>query len=241
MTGAEQTPAEDERLARLAAGTVLHLAQTDWKYGRHPLLLRVTQVRPEISVHYGSRWVWISGEQLAPDGRPMGHLDALVRVAALPLGPNPADPADPAAPTAGPCHDDDHDQVKGGGSMIASLECVVLDCPDVRALAEFYRSIVGGAVNRPDPRWSVDDDWATLHTAGGLVLCFQRVRDYRPPVWPDPARPQQFHLDFGVPAADLAEAEREVLARGATLLDGDRPWRVYADPAGHPFCLVPHG
>lgn len=123
--------------------------------------------------------------------------------------------------------------------MIATLQCVVLDCPDVRALAEFYQAIVGGTVNRPDPRWSLDDDWATLHPPGGPVLCFQRARDHRPPAWPDPARPQQFHLDFGV--GDVESAEREVLALGATVLDRDRPWRVYADPAGHPFCLVPHG
>lgn len=122
--------------------------------------------------------------------------------------------------------------------MIASLECVVLDCPDVRELADFYQAVGGGTVNQPDPRWSVDEDWATLHTPGGLVLCFQRVLMYQPPSWPDPGRPQQFHLDFRV--SDLAAAERHVLACGATLLDDRRSWRVYADPAGHPFCLIPH-
>ena len=72
-----------------------------------------------------------------------------------------------------------------------------------------------------------------------MVLCFQRVDGYQPPAWPDSARPQQFHLDIGV--ADLDTAERDVLARGATLLDrgpAKQIWRVYADPAGHPFCLV---
>ncbi|MFF4174071.1 VOC family protein [Streptomyces sp. NPDC001744] len=123
--------------------------------------------------------------------------------------------------------------------MIAKLQCVVLDCPDVVELARFYQSLLGGVVNRPDPRWSLDDDWSTLHTDGGLVLAFQRVADHRPPRWPDPARPQQFHLDLGV--EDLDAAQAEALARGAALLDaGDerRSWRVLADPAGHPFCLV---
>ncbi|MGW7440404.1 VOC family protein [Streptomyces sp. NPDC054849] len=123
--------------------------------------------------------------------------------------------------------------------MIAELQCVVLDCPEPRLLAAFYRSLLGGNVNQQDPRWSVDEDWATLHTASGLVLAFQRVVDHLPPSWPDPARPQQFHLDFGVP--DLDRAQEEVLASGATLLDegtDERGWRVYADPAGHPFCLV---
>ncbi|MEV6733435.1 MULTISPECIES: VOC family protein [unclassified Streptomyces] len=125
--------------------------------------------------------------------------------------------------------------------MIAELQCVVLDCPDPLRLAEFYRAVLGGAVNQPDPRWSVDEEWATLHAPSGLVLAFQRVADHRPPRWPDPAHPQQFHLDFGVP--DLDRAQEQVLACGATLLDaradaGPDGWRVYADPAGHPFCLV---
>ncbi|MFI6420161.1 VOC family protein [Streptomyces sp. NPDC050842] len=125
--------------------------------------------------------------------------------------------------------------------MIADLQCLVIDCPAPRALAEFYRSVLGGEVDRPDPRWSLDDAWSTLHAPGGLVLCFQGVADHRPPTWPDPERPQQSHLDFGVP--DLDAAQEYVLAHGATLLDegdGKRSWRVYADPAGHPFCLVRH-
>ncbi|MFJ4923250.1 VOC family protein [Streptomyces sp. NPDC088725] len=123
--------------------------------------------------------------------------------------------------------------------MIAKLQCVVLDCADVLELARFYQSLLGGAVNQPNPRWSLDDDWATLHTDTGLVLAFQRVEDHRPPQWADPARPQQFHLDLGVP--DLDRAQEKALELGATLLDaGDekRSWRICADPAGHPFCLV---
>ncbi|MEU8738081.1 VOC family protein [Streptomyces halstedii] len=123
--------------------------------------------------------------------------------------------------------------------MIAKLQCVVLDCSDPVELSRFYRSLLGGVVNRPDPRWSLDEDWTTLHVEGGLVLAFQRVDDHRPPRWPEPARPQQFHLDLGV--ADLERAQEDVLRQGATVLDagdGKRSWRVFADPAGHPFCLV---
>ncbi|MEV4415256.1 VOC family protein [Catellatospora sp. NPDC049609] len=125
--------------------------------------------------------------------------------------------------------------------MRAELQCVVLDCPAPKGLAGFYQRLLGGEVDRPDRRWSLDADWSTLHTPSGLVLAFQRVADHRAPQWPDPARPQQFHLDFGVP--DLDAAQQEVLAAGATVLDGGsaaRSWRVYADPAGHPFCLVRH-
>ncbi|WP_327089559.1 VOC family protein [Nonomuraea sp. NBC_01738] len=125
--------------------------------------------------------------------------------------------------------------------MFADLQCVVLDCPDPRRLADFYRSLLGGTVDQPDPRWAVDAGWSTLHLPSGLVLGFQRATDYRPPMWPDPARPQQFHLDFAV--ADLDEAHKEALTAGATVLDADmdgRGWSVYADPAGHPFCLLRH-
>ncbi|MER6980388.1 VOC family protein [Streptomyces carpinensis] len=125
--------------------------------------------------------------------------------------------------------------------MIADLQCVVLDCPDPRELADFYQSLLGGTVNQPDPRWELGEDWATLHTASGLVLAFQRVAEYQPPRWPDPSRPQQFHLDFGVD--DLDDAQGQVSALGARVLDegaDGRSWRICADPAGHPFCLVRH-
>ncbi|MEU1406630.1 VOC family protein [Streptomyces sp. NPDC005728] len=125
--------------------------------------------------------------------------------------------------------------------MIADLQCVVLDCSEPTELAEFYQMLLGGAVNQEDRRWALGEGWATLHTPSGLVLAFQRVADYMPPQWPDSTRPQQFHLDFGV--ADLDRAQEQVLASGARMLDdgsGGRSWRVYADPAGHPFCLVRH-
>jgi hypothetical protein len=120
----------------------------------------------------------------------------------------------------------------------ATLQCIVLDCPDPILLAHFYRAFTDGEVNRPDPRWRVDADWSTLHV-NGLVLGFQRALAYRPPYWPDPAYPQQFHLDFEVD--NLAETHHQVLTHGGRLLDpdlGGRGWRVYADPAGHPFCLL---
>lgn len=121
--------------------------------------------------------------------------------------------------------------------MIGKLQCVVLDCPDAPGLARFYQALLGGAVNQGDPRWAVSDDFSTLHTESGLVFAFQRVTDFRAPQWPGSARPQQFHLDLDVP--DLGKAHRQVLELGATLLQADpRGWNVYADPAGHPFCLL---
>ncbi|MEN3615552.1 hypothetical protein AAH979_39410 [Plantactinospora sp. ZYX-F-223] len=65
-------------------GTVLELAKEDWRYGSHPLRLMVEFVRLDLSTYYDNQWVWISGQRLARDGSPLGHLDALVRVSALP-------------------------------------------------------------------------------------------------------------------------------------------------------------
>ncbi|GAA3771232.1 hypothetical protein GCM10022225_68020 [Plantactinospora mayteni] len=69
-------------------GTVLELAKEDWRYGGHPLRLMVEFVRLDLSTYYDNQWVWISGQRLARDGSPLGHLDALVRVSALPCPQN---------------------------------------------------------------------------------------------------------------------------------------------------------
>jgi hypothetical protein len=62
------------------------------------------------------------------------------------------------------------------------------------------------------------------------------VADYNRPQWPDPAHPQQCHLDVTV--TDIDDAESGALKLGATrLTGGGDDFRVYADPAGHPFCL----
>ncbi|MEU3281062.1 VOC family protein [Streptomyces antibioticus] len=114
---------------------------------------------------------------------------------------------------------------------VAKLGAVVLDCPDPRALAGFYAEVLGGTVEG-------DDEWADLAVPSGQGLSFQAAPGFVPPAWPAPEQSQQFHLDLTV--ANLDAAERSVLALGAKPLDTDdrsRGWRVYADPAGHPFCL----
>jgi Glyoxalase-like domain len=81
-----------------------------------------------------------------------------------------------------------------------------------------------------------DGRWATVNGPAGR-LDFQVAPGHVPPLWPDPASSMQMHLDFDVDDLDTAEAR--VLAAGATTLeyvDNDH-FRVYADPAGHPFCL----
>ncbi|RKR91731.1 hypothetical protein BDK92_6133 [Micromonospora pisi] len=72
------------------AGTVLELSKEDWRYGGFTLFLRVESVRDDLSSYYDDEWVWVSGQQLARDGTPLGQLDALVRVSALPGAEDPA-------------------------------------------------------------------------------------------------------------------------------------------------------
>ena len=114
--------------------------------------------------------------------------------------------------------------------MIGSLSTIVLDCPDPQALARFYSELLGWPIT------GSDGDWVDVGD-GQPRLAFQLAPDHQPPQWPDPRRPQQFHLDVRV--EDVEVAEKAVLALGATRLPGGgEDFRVYADPAGHPFCLI---
>lgn len=111
---------------------------------------------------------------------------------------------------------------------------VVIDCPAPRALAVFYQQVLGLDVLEEA------DDWVTLGTADTCpTMAFQQTDNHRRPDWLRGAPPQQAHVDALVTDLDVAQAR--VLALGATLLKGsDKPigFRVFADPDGHPFCLV---
>ncbi|MEJ7832183.1 MAG: VOC family protein [Nocardioides sp.] len=110
------------------------------------------------------------------------------------------------------------------------LGSVAIDCPDAGRLAAFYAEITGGDVV------FLHETWATVNGPNGRID-FQTVPGHTPPTWPDPASSMQMHLDFDVD--DLEATEARVLAAGATKY-GVQPndhCRVYADPAGHPFCL----
>ena len=125
----------------------------------------------------------------------------------------------------------------------------VLDTEDARGLAEFYRRLFGlryrpgdeaPPPGQPDPRGA---DWLVLRNPGGMGLAFQRVPDLPEPTWPEGPRPQMLHLDTTVPTLEELHAQHErALALGARLLrdrseDPEEPLFVYADPAGHPFCI----
>jgi hypothetical protein len=117
--------------------------------------------------------------------------------------------------------------------MIGSLEMIVIDCPDPRAMARFYSELVGAEIV------GYDEDWAEIAMAGAEhpLAAFQRVAEYTPPQWPGQIVPQQMHLDVRIDDFEVAEAA--VLALGATRTGaGTEAYRVYLDPAGHPFCLI---
>jgi catechol 2,3-dioxygenase-like lactoylglutathione lyase family enzyme len=114
---------------------------------------------------------------------------------------------------------------------VARLGAIALDCPDPGALAAFYAALTGLEVER------TDDDWVQLRAEHGVALAFQLAPDHRPPQWPGAEHPQQMHLDFDVPDLDAGEAAVVALgARKAEVQPGET-FRVFLDPAGHPFCL----
>jgi len=122
---------------------------------------------------------------------------------------------------------------------------VVLDGTDVRGLAEFYRQLLGYEYRPGDePVADEDPDWLVLRgPAGAVDLAFQRVAVLTPTTWPDDEVPMQLHLDCTVPDLDgLRAVHRRALELGAVLRadrsdDPEEPLFVYADPAGHPFCV----
>jgi hypothetical protein len=114
---------------------------------------------------------------------------------------------------------------------IARFPVVVLDCPDPQPLAQFYGDLLDWKVAQIDEiMWSVRAEY-------GDSLCFQRVDAYTPPRWPGQDVPQQMHIDVVVDDLDTAEAA--VLELGATKHEHQpgTTFRVFLDPAGHPFCL----
>ena len=131
--------------------------------------------------------------------------------------------ADPAG------HPFDLCQRDGYGPGIG-LFAVTIDAPDAGALARFYADLLEMVVTYDGPEGS-------LIAGYDKSVMFQQVSDYASPQWPDPAHPQQAHLDILV--EDLDATQARAIEWGATLLKGGGTrYRTLADPAGHPFDLT---
>lgn len=124
----------------------------------------------------------------------------------------------------------------------------VLDTTDVRALAEFYRRLLGLQYrpgDEPPLEDATDDaDWLVLTDGDDARrLAFQLVERLEPTTWPDDDVPMQLHVDFTVPSvAELERHRGRAESLGARVLwdrtdDPDEPLYVFADLAGHPFCI----
>ncbi|HVX46701.1 MAG TPA: VOC family protein [Mycobacteriales bacterium] len=114
--------------------------------------------------------------------------------------------------------------------MSTRIGNIVIEAPDPTLLAEFYGELLGLPILQRPP------DWLMIGREGRRPkLAFDGVpAGWRPPRWPDPAYPQQVHLDIGVP--DRAAVEEWLPARGATRPEHPDP-HIWVDPAGHPICL----
>lgn len=116
-------------------------------------------------------------------------------------------------------------------------QVIVFDAADLAAESRFWAGLLGGEV-------VADDDWHSVVIDGEWRIGVQLAPNHVPPEWPDGVQQQQIHLDLHVD--DLAAAHEKVVSLGARLLkaadsfEGDEYYQVYADPAGHPFCLGVH-
>jgi catechol 2,3-dioxygenase-like lactoylglutathione lyase family enzyme len=118
-----------------------------------------------------------------------------------------------------------------------TLSGIVLDSPDPRALAAFYRRLLGWTVKTDEP------NWVKLNAPdGGPGLSFQTESRYVRPTWPAGPGDQQMMVHLDILVDDLDAAGAHAVAAGARLAEyqPQDDVRVYLDPAGHPFCLFTH-
>ena len=117
--------------------------------------------------------------------------------------------------------------------MIKSIIGIAFDCPNANELADFYVKLSG---------WEKEissDEWAGIRTPQGILIVFQTVENYEPPVWTweNGKQQQMAHIDFYVD--NLEEAVQYALKHGAKKAEIQYfdTSTVMFDPAGPPFCL----
>lgn len=121
---------------------------------------------------------------------------------------------------------------------IAHYRHATLDCPDPYALASFYSSLADLEIEPLGDLTPETVSWMTVQLDGKPVIAFARVDNYLAPTWPTGNVPQQAHLEFSVPDLDIAEAGALAMGARKTDFQPDENFRVFLDPAGHPFCLI---
>lgn len=123
---------------------------------------------------------------------------------------------------------------------IAHLAYTALDCDNPIELADFYSKITGWPVEPLGDFPPADVTWLELLDEKGFTkMGFQKIDNYQKPTWPTGGLPQQAHIDFH--AKDLDIAEKQLIEIGAVKAEFQpKPhrFRIYLDPAGHPFCMV---
>ena len=115
------------------------------------------------------------------------------------------------------------------------LSGTVLDAPDARALADFYRRLLGWTTEQDEPGWV-----KLVPPGGGTGLSFQTEERYVRPTWPARPGDQQMMLHLDIDVDDPEAAVAHAVAAGAVLAEyqPQANVRVLLDPAGHPFCLA---
>ena len=118
--------------------------------------------------------------------------------------------------------------------MHIRYQVVVFNAADLAAESAFWAGVLGGTVD-------AEEAWHMVYVDGAPRVGVQLAPGHVPPEWPSGTQDQQIHLDLWV--EDFESAHDRVMSLGAKVLkaaaDTDSPdnFQVYADPAGHPFCL----
>ncbi|MFI2336820.1 VOC family protein [Nocardia rhamnosiphila] len=118
--------------------------------------------------------------------------------------------------------------------MDVRLTSLIIDAADPERESTFWHRLLGGSITKtPTHHFLQIDRFPTV--------VIQLAPGHRPPHWPDGVS-QQMHFDLATD--DLGAADRRVLDAGGrrlrptdAVVDTRRGSRVYASPAGHPFCL----
>ncbi len=122
------------------------------------------------------------------------------------------------------------------------IGAIVLDSDNSEKLGEFYCKLLKRTM-------SVEvldgEKWVIVRDDSGkyVPLVFQEDADYVHPVWPakNGFQQQMLHLDIYTGFDTFEDDVRHALSCGATLSEEQFSdnWKVFLDPAGHPFCIIP--